>query len=178
MNQVVLNGLSIKKLGFEGIPISGKWNSSIERQKGKNSIALQLCKLFFFDNTLNEYNLHGFCINWNMFERNFIRKFVFFLVFHGRRKNAWVSHHLLSFAWLFCEKLETCKHFYVDNEMENGKHWGYNSAMDTPDPKNLLEKLHFVFDSFKYAAKLNVESSFVLKNVADRKFMFWLCTQK
>ena len=35
------------------------------------------------------------------------------------------------------------------------------------DPKYLLKKLDFVFDSLKFGAKLNVEFGFVLKNVED-----------
>ena len=35
------------------------------------------------------------------------------------------------------EKLETCKHFLVDSEIENGRHQVYNIAMDTLDPKFL-----------------------------------------
>ena len=52
-------------------------------------------------------------------------------------------------------ELETCKHFLVDNEMENGKYRDYNFAMDTLVPKYLMEKLDVVFDSLKCAAKLN-----------------------
>ena len=44
--------------------------------------------------------------------------------------------------------------------------------MDTPDPKYLLEKLHFGFDSLICAAKLNVALDFVLKNVEGRSFRF------
>ena len=65
------------------------------------------------------------------------------------------------------EELEKCKHFLVDNEMENARHRVYNIAMDTLDPKCLEEKLVVVFDSRKCAAKLNVAIGFVLKNVKD-----------
>ena len=41
------------------------------------------------------------------------------------------------------EKLETCKHFSVDSEIENGRHRVYNVAIDTLYPKYLLEKLMF-----------------------------------
>ena len=33
------------------------------------------------------------------------------------------------------EDLETCRHFLVDSEMENGRHSVYNFVMDTLDPK-------------------------------------------
>ena len=66
------------------------------------------------------------------------------------------------------EELETCKHFLVDSEMENGRHRVYNIAIESLDPKYLLEKLDVVFDSLICAAKLKVAFCFVLKNVEDR----------
>ena len=65
------------------------------------------------------------------------------------------------------EELETCKHFLVDSEMDNGRLRVYNFAMDTLDPKNLLEKLVVAFDRLKGAAKLNVSFSFVFKHVGE-----------
>ena len=47
--------------------------------------------------------------------------------------------------------LETCKHFLVDSEIENERRRVYISAMNTMDPKRLLEKL-VVFDSLKCGA--------------------------
>ena len=35
------------------------------------------------------------------------------------------------------EQLETCKHFLVDSEMENGRNRVYKFAIDTLDPKHL-----------------------------------------
>ena len=65
------------------------------------------------------------------------------------------------------KELETCKHVYVDSEMENGRDRVNNFAMDTLDPEYLLEELDVLFDSFKCAAKLIVAFGFVLKNVGD-----------
>ena len=65
------------------------------------------------------------------------------------------------------KELQTSEHFLVDSEMENGRQRVYNFAMDTPDPKYLLEKLDVVFDSLKSAAKLNVVNGCVLENVED-----------
>ena len=64
-------------------------------------------------------------------------------------------------------EMETCKHFLVDTEMENGRHRVYNFAMDTLDPKHLLAKLDAVFDGLKCAAKLNVAFGFVLGKVEE-----------
>ena len=65
------------------------------------------------------------------------------------------------------EKLESCKHFLVDSGIGNERNRVYNIAMDTLDPKFLLGKLNFLFDSLKCAAKLSVAFGFVLKNVED-----------
>ena len=55
----------------------------------------------------------------------------------------------------------------------------YNFAMDTLDPKNLLEKLKLdvVFYSLKYAAKLIVASCVVLKNVEDGSCRYYYAHQ-
>ena len=63
------------------------------------------------------------------------------------------------------EELKTCKQFLVDSEMENGRHRVYNFAMDTLDPKYLLENLDIVFASLKCADRLNIAFEFVLKDV-------------
>ena len=67
------------------------------------------------------------------------------------------------------EELETCKHFLVDSELENGRHRICSFAMDTLHPKYLLEILDVVFDSLNCAAKWNVAIGFVLRNVEDGK---------
>ena len=38
------------------------------------------------------------------------------------------------------EEIETCKHFLVNSEMENGRHRVYNFSGEILDPKFLLEK--------------------------------------
>ena len=58
-----------------------------------------------------------------------------------------------------------CKYFPVEGEMKNGKHRAYNFAIDTLDPKYLLEKSVVVFDSLNFAAKLNIALSFEPKNL-------------
>ena len=65
------------------------------------------------------------------------------------------------------EELETCIHFLMDSEIENGKHRVYRFVVDTLDPKDLLEKLDVVFHSLECAAKLILIFGFVLKNVED-----------
>ena len=63
------------------------------------------------------------------------------------------------------EELETCRHFVVDSEVENGGHRVSNVAMDTLDEHILNQKLDIVFEKLKCAAKLNVAFGFVLQSV-------------
>ena len=55
----------------------------------------------------------------------------------------------------------------VDSEKEKGIDRVYIFAMDTLDPKHLLENIDVVFDSLKCADKLNIAFSIVLRNVED-----------
>ena len=66
------------------------------------------------------------------------------------------------------EDLQTCKHFLVDPEMENGGHPVFSFAMDILDAHTLNQKTDTVFEKVKCAAKLNVAFGFVFKNVEDR----------
>ena len=65
------------------------------------------------------------------------------------------------------KKLETCKQFLIEGEIEDEGRRVYNFAMDTLDPKRLLEKFDIVFGSLKCAAKLIVACGFMLMNVED-----------
>ena len=71
------------------------------------------------------------------------------------------------------EESKKFKHFLVDSEMANGRHRFYKFAMDTLDPKYLLEKLDVVFDSLTCAAKLNVALGLVLRKVDDRSCRYY-----
>ena len=62
------------------------------------------------------------------------------------------------------EELESCKHYLVDTEMENGRHRVFNFAMSSSDISLLNDKLDYVFKELKCAAKLNLAFGFVLKN--------------
>ena len=76
------------------------------------------------------------------------------------------------------EKLETCKHFLNDRELKNGRHRIQNFAMDILDPKYLLEKLDFVCDSLKCAAKSHVAFDFVQKNIEVRSSRYYYAHEK
>ena len=65
------------------------------------------------------------------------------------------------------EKLEFCKHFLTDTEMENGRHRVLNFAMSSFDMSLLKDKLGYVFKVIKCAAKVNLAFGFVLKKIED-----------
>ena len=65
------------------------------------------------------------------------------------------------------EKLESCKHFLTDTEMENGRHIVFNFAMSSFDISLLNDKLVYVFKGLKCAAKINIAFGFLLKNFED-----------
>ena len=65
------------------------------------------------------------------------------------------------------EELQTCTHFLVDSELENGRHIVVIFAMEILDAHILSQKLDTVFEKLKCAAKWNVAFGFVLKNVEE-----------
>ena len=67
------------------------------------------------------------------------------------------------------EKLETCKQFLIDTEIENGRHRVFNFTMSSFDMFSVNDKLDYVFKELKCAAKVNLKFGFVLKNIEDGK---------
>ena len=65
------------------------------------------------------------------------------------------------------EELESCKHFLTDTEMENGRDRVLNFVMSSFDMSMLNDKLDYVVNELKCAAKVNLAFEFVLKNVED-----------
>ena len=65
------------------------------------------------------------------------------------------------------EELESCKHFLMDTEMENGRHRVFKFAKSSFDMSLLNDKLDYVFKELKCAAKVNLAFGFVLKNFED-----------
>ena len=65
------------------------------------------------------------------------------------------------------EKLETCKHFPVDFEMENRRHRFLNFAFQLRKAHTLGQTLDTVYEELKCAAKLNGAFGFVHKIVGD-----------
>ena len=65
------------------------------------------------------------------------------------------------------EKLDSCKHFLTDTEMENGRHRVFKFAMSSFDISLLNNELDYVFKELKCAAKVNLAFGFVLKNFEE-----------
>ena len=65
------------------------------------------------------------------------------------------------------EELESCKHFWSDTEMENGRRRVFKFAMSSFDISLLNDKLDFVFKELNCAAKVNLTFCFALKSIED-----------
>ena len=65
------------------------------------------------------------------------------------------------------EKLESCKHFLTDTEMESGRNRVFNFAMSCFDISSLNDKLDYEFKELICAAKVNLAIGFPLKNIED-----------
>ena len=71
------------------------------------------------------------------------------------------------------EKLQSCKHFLVDSEMQKGKHSVFNFAVNNLTAQVIEEKWDRVLDKLKYVAKPNLALGFILKIVEDGKFRYF-----
>ena len=65
------------------------------------------------------------------------------------------------------EELELCKHFLADTEMENGRHRVFKFAISSFVMFLLNDKLDYVFEELKCAAKVNLAFGFILKKFED-----------
>ena len=73
------------------------------------------------------------------------------------------------------KELKTCKHFFVDSEVENARHKYRSFATETLDPKPLLEKLDAVCQC---AGILIVAFGLVLRNVKYWSFRWYYARNK
>ena len=65
------------------------------------------------------------------------------------------------------EGLQTCKHFILDSETQNGGQRVFSFARDILEAHTLSQKLNIVFEKLKFALMLNAAFVFVLKDVED-----------
>ena len=71
------------------------------------------------------------------------------------------------------EELRFRQHFLVDSEIERARHKVFNYAVETLNETIVNEKLDHFFKILKCAAKINVASGFVLKNLEDGGFRYF-----
>ena len=75
------------------------------------------------------------------------------------------------------QELRSCQHFLVDSELERTRHKVFNYAVETLNETIVNEKLHHFFNNLKYAAKVNLASGFILKNMEDGGFRYFTHTK-
>ena len=68
------------------------------------------------------------------------------------------------------EELRSCQHFLVDSELERARHKVFNYAVKPLNETMVNEKLDHFFNNLKCAAKVNLASGFILKNIEDGGF--------
>ena len=66
------------------------------------------------------------------------------------------------------ERIESCKHFSTDTEMQKGRRRVFKFAKSSLDMSFSNDKLDYVFKELQCAAKVNLAFGFVLKNIEDR----------
>ena len=71
------------------------------------------------------------------------------------------------------EELQSCRHFLVDSEKQEGRHSVLNFAVNNLTAQVIEEKLDRVLDKLKCVAKLNLALGFILKNIEDGKFRYF-----
>ena len=71
------------------------------------------------------------------------------------------------------EKLQSCRHFPVDSEIQKRRHSMFNFAFNKLTAQVIEGKLDRVLDKLKCVAKLNLALAFILKNIEDGKFRYF-----
>ena len=71
------------------------------------------------------------------------------------------------------EELQSCRHFLVDSEIQNGRHSVFNFAVNNLTAPVIEEKVDCVLDQLNCVAKLNLALGFILKNIEDGKFRYF-----
>ena len=75
-------------------------------------------------------------------------------------------------------KLRYFQHFLVDSQLESARHRVFNYALETLNKTIVNEQLDHLFNNLKCAEKVNLALGFILKNLEDAGFRFFLCTRK
>ena len=75
------------------------------------------------------------------------------------------------------EELRSCQHFVVDSELERARHKVFNYAVETLNKTIVNEKFDHFFNHLKFAAKVNLAISFILKNIEDVGFRYFYANE-
>ena len=68
------------------------------------------------------------------------------------------------------EELQSCRHFWVDSEMQKRRHSVFNFVVNNLTAQVIEEKLDRVLENLKCAANFTLALGFFLKNIEDGKF--------
>ena len=71
------------------------------------------------------------------------------------------------------EKLQSCRHFLVDSEIQKGRHSVFNFAVNNLTAQFIEEKMDRVLDKLMCVAKLNLALGFILKTIEYGKFRYF-----
>ena len=71
------------------------------------------------------------------------------------------------------EKLQSCRHFLVDSEIQKGRLSVFNFIVNNLTAQVIEEKLDRVLDKIKCVAKLNLPLGFFLAKIEDGKFRYF-----
>ena len=72
------------------------------------------------------------------------------------------------------EELRSCQHFLVDSQLERARHKVFNYAVETLNETIVNKKLDHFFSNLKCAAKVNLAFVFLLKNIKDGGFIYFV----
>ena len=73
----------------------------------------------------------------------------------------------------FGKNLRSCRNFLVDSELERARHKVFNYAVETLNEKIVNEKLDHFVNNVNCAAKVSLDSGFILKNIEDGLFRYF-----
>ena len=72
------------------------------------------------------------------------------------------------------EELQSCRLFLVDSEIQKGRDSVFNFVVNNLTAQFIEKKLDRVLDKLKCVAKLNLALGFILKNIEDGKFSYFM----
>ena len=71
------------------------------------------------------------------------------------------------------EELQSCRHFLVDSEIQEGRHSVFNFDVNKLTAQVIEEKMDSVLDKLKCEVKPNLALGIILKNIKDWKFRYF-----